>query len=164
MAGHAPFLKLHGSLGWFVHSGYFIDGTRLSGAASEYEGKTVLQSGTHWFGVPDLTHRGEVLLPILVTPILHKAHNDTPFFRAIWEEARRHLRTCKRLVIGGYSFPPTDFHTRRLLRECFWDHSPDELCIINPDRATDDIAKELCNYRRPVLQCSDLNEFLRRDA
>ncbi len=38
-------------------------------------------------------------------------------------------------MIAGYSFPPTDFHVRRLLREAFSDRSPHELHVINPDSA-----------------------------
>lgn len=59
--------------------------------------------------------------------------NLSRIYREIWTEARKELGTRKKLVIGGYSFPPTDFHVRRLFREAFAKGRPDELIIINPN-------------------------------
>jgi hypothetical protein len=159
----APFLKLHGSLGWFVHSGYRIDGVRLSGEATANEGKTVLRRSSSRFNVPEIDFaEGEVLLPLILTPVLNKPYDEHPVFQTIWAEARNELKRCQRLVVGGYSFPPTDFHVRRLLREVFCDCSLEDLCIINPDTSVVRIAKELCNYKGPVLVCSDLTEFMQK--
>jgi hypothetical protein len=158
---HAPFLKLHGSLGWFVHSGYRVDGVRLSGESAASEGKTVLRRPLSRFNLPEIDYaEGEVLLPLIITPVLNKPYDEHPVFRTIWAEARNELKRCKKLVIGGYSFPPTDFHVRRLFREVFCDRGPEDLCIINPDTSVVRIAKELCNYKGPVLVCGDLVEFM----
>ena len=160
-----PFLKLHGSLGWFVRSGYWLDGTPLSNAEAS-EGKTVaLRASHHQIGLPamDLS-RGEILLPLIITPVLDKPYNAIPLLDAIWSRARQELTQCKRLVIGGYSFPSTDFHVRFLLREAFSDRGPKELCVINPDTSVIGVAKDLCNYAGPVLTCSNLDEFMKRTS
>ncbi len=160
---HTPFLKLHGSLGWFMHSGYRVDGVRLSGASTADEGKTLLQQrGANRIGLPEIDIVGEILLPLIITPVLNKPYDEHPLFQKIWMEARNELKRNQRLVIGGYSFPPTDFHVRRLLREVFCEHSLEDLCIINPDTSIVRIAKELCNYKGPVLVCSDLADFMQR--
>lgn len=160
---HSSFLKLHGSLGWFVHSGYRVDGVRLSGASAANEGKTMLKGrSTNRVGFPEIDITGEILLPLIITPVLNKPYDEYPLFQKIWMEARDELKRTQRLVVGGYSFPPTDFHVRRLLREVFCEHSLEDLCIINPDTSVVRIAKELCNYKGPVLVCSDLADFMQR--
>lgn len=161
---HAPFLKLHGSLGWYVHSGYWLDGTRLSGEAAANMGKTVLERGrlTGLFEPPKMNRSLEILLPLIMTPVLNKPYDEHPVFQAIWTEARKQLEKCQRLVVGGYSFPPTDFHVRRLLREVFCDRSPQDLCVINPDHSIVRTVKCLCNYRGPVMLCNSLAEFIQK--
>ena len=156
------FLKMHGSLGWFFHSGYRVDGVQLEGEGYTQTGRSVLRRGFYRFGHPNIDYANlEILLPLIITPVLNKPYDQHPVFLTVWELARDELRHCKRLVIGGYSFPPTDFHVRRLLREVFSDNSLEELCIINPNTAILQLAKDLCNYKRPVMVCKDLNEFLR---
>lgn len=159
------FLKMHGSLGWFFHSGYRIDGVPLEGEAASRVGRSVLRRGTHRMGVPNIDYTdGEILLPLIITPVLNKPYDQHPVLLDIWEQARTELLQCKRLFIGGYSFPPTDFNVRRLLREVFSENTLEELCIINPNTANVQVAKDLCNYKKPVMVCKDLNEFLKTCA
>lgn len=66
---------------------------------------------------------------------------------------------CKRLIIGGYSFPPTDFHMKHLFLEAFRENKLEELIVINPDSNIIKTAKELCHYRGQVKYYSDLKEF-----
>ena len=159
------FLKLHGSLGWFFHSGYFIDGTPLEGEVALRAGRSVLRrGGTQGLRSPELDYStGEILLPLIITPVLNKPYDQHSVFRTIWELARSELHSSNKLVIGGYSFPPTDFHVRRLLREVFSDKSLEELWVINPDTKIVQIAKDLCNYNKPVIVCKDIGEFLTKD-
>jgi hypothetical protein len=155
------FLKLHGSLGWFYRSGYRVDRVKLEGNAGLKAGKSVLRPGLQRIGFPDIDYTdAEILLPLIITPVLNKPYDQHPVFRQVWAQARGELRQCRRLVIGGYSFPPTDFHVRRLLREVFSDGGPKELHIINPDSAVVQVAKELCNYRKPVTISGGIAEFL----
>lgn len=159
------FLKMHGSLGWFFHSGYRIDGVQLEGEAASRTGRSLLRRGFHRLGMPNIDYTdGEILLPLIITPVLNKPYDQHPVFLKIWEQARLELLQCKRLFIGGYSFPPTDFHVRRLLREVFSENTLEELCIINPNTAIVQVAKDLCNYKKPVIVCKNLNEFLKKCA
>ena len=150
------FLKLHGSLGWFSHSGYRIDGSKLESAP-----KATLRRSIQRIGSPELDYEdGEVLLPLLITPVLNKRYDQHPIFRSIWTQAKEDLTDCETLVVGGYSFPPTDFHVRRLLREAFAERGPESLCIINPDSAVVHVAKDLCNFRGDVAISHSVEEFV----
>jgi hypothetical protein len=159
------FLKMHGSLGWFFHSGYRVDGVHLEGEGDSQTGRSVLRRGLYRLGHPSIDYANiEILLPLIITPVLNKPYDRHPVFQTIWEQARVELRHCKRLVIGGYSFPQTDFHVRRLLREVFSDNCLEELCIINPNTIIIGVAKDLCNYKMPVTVCKDIEEFLSMGA
>jgi hypothetical protein len=48
------FLKMHGSLGWFYHSGYRVDGTKLEGQEASKAGQSVLRKGFYRIGFPQL--------------------------------------------------------------------------------------------------------------
>jgi hypothetical protein len=155
----APLLKLHGSINWFAYTGI----KRYSFSENEKQenraGKTVLFSGSWWFNEPpDLF--GEIIQPIIITPVLNKDLHQKPIIREIWVRAYQELLTCKRLIVGGYSFPPTDFNTRRLFLEAFSEHSPEEIIVINPDTRVVQLIKDLCHFKKPVLACRDLDEFV----
>jgi hypothetical protein len=159
------FLKMHGSLGWFFHSGYSVDGVQLEGGRDFQTGRSVLRRGLYRLAHPNIDYAHmEILLPLIITPVLNKPYDQHPVLLTVWEQAQAELRQCKRLVIGGYSFPQTDFHVRRLLREVFSENSPEELCIINPNTTIVRVAKDLCNYKKPVMVCKDLDEFLKMGA
>jgi hypothetical protein len=111
------------------------------------------------YGNSFMQHRKWVVEPLLITPVLNKGVTRYPFQR-LWRLAREQLRGCRRLVVGGYSFPPTDFATRRMFLEAFADHVPEELVVVNPDTRVVQLVKDLCHYGKPVLVCKDLEEFL----
>ncbi len=159
----SPFLKLHGSLGWFYRTGYRVDNVPLEGDEALRAGSSVLRPSNQRFGVPAFDG-WEKLLPLLITPVLNKPYDRYSVFRTIWAKAENELQGCRRLVIGGYSFSPTDFHVRRLLRLAYSGEGPDELWIINPDTRIVQIAKELCNFRKPVMVCGDIVEFLDKNV
>jgi hypothetical protein len=152
-----PILKLHGSTNWFVHSGVMLDPSLPQGQSRQ--GRTLVYRAHHSASFP-VQRDLELLVPLLVTPVLNKALLDFPILPALWEMARSQLRSCSRLVIAGYSFPPTDFHVRRAFREAFADRSPRELVIVNPDTGLIDVARDLCNFRGSVGACRDLAEFV----
>jgi hypothetical protein len=103
---------------------------------------------------------GEVLLPLIITPVLYKRFEQVPLIPEVWARARLELQACRRLVIIGYSFPSTDFQTRRLLIETFRDSSIEELVVVNPDTSVVELAKRLCNFRKTVLSFPNLDEFM----
>ncbi len=157
---HPAFLKLHGSLDWYYGSGSSVSGTRLrpDGQAPRYR-----FFRTH--GVPVIDGENqEYFEPLFITPILHKTVDEFRLLRDIWERALDILKCTKTLVVAGYSFPATDFHVRRLLREAFADHELDYLCVVNPDTGVASVARDLCNFRKPVLVCRDIGEYLKHEG
>jgi len=158
-----PVLKLHGSLNWFRYlpiRKYPVVGGPEPQLSEERRRGVVLIRGHWWFAEPP-DRDGWLLDPLLITPTLDKQRFlRQPIFIELWNRARAELSSCKRLVIIGYSFPPTDFSTKRLFLEAFKDNSPQELVVVNPDMSVVPIVKELSHFDRPVVVCRDLEEYV----
>jgi hypothetical protein len=162
-----PLLKLHGSLNWAAYTRFRRD-WEAGGLVEDdtQEGKILIQyhpgpvSLREWEW-PDysMIHDQWVLKPLIVTPVLNKDLSRHPLSE-IWGQARQELSNCSRLIVGGYSFMPTDFATRRLFLEAFADNTLDELVVINPNTEVVQLVKGLCHFQRPVLVCRDLGEFI----
>jgi hypothetical protein len=153
-----PLLKLHGSLNWFIYSGQMVVGGADAFRNTEHKGKSIVHS--HYYDSPLPPQDNlEYLEPLIITPVLNKPGLGHPLISKVWDRARRELLNCKKLIIVGYSFPPTDFHVRRLFREVFSEHSIAELVVVNPDSAVSRVAKDLCNFRKPVLTGDNLGEL-----
>jgi hypothetical protein len=153
-----PLLKLHGSLNWFIYSGAMIVKGADALRKADRAGKTIIHDYYYNSPLPPQDNL-EYLAPLIITPVLNKPGLRHPLISKVWDGARRELGACQKLVIIGYSFPTTDFHVRRLFREVFADHSLDELIVVNPDSGVSHLAKDLCNFQRPVVVCDNLNEF-----
>jgi hypothetical protein len=160
----APFLKLHGSLNWFRYTGG--PPNPASGVRKRHErlGQTLVRpvgsTGVRpKVGNTFMMTDGTLLEKLVVTPVLNKDVDREPFSH-IWRRAKEEMRRCERLVIGGYSFPPSDFATRRLFLESFVGGPPDELVVINPDTSVVQRVKNLCHFERPVSVCASLAEYL----
>lgn len=167
-----PILKLHGSINWFTYSGnkkpsdswlkhFGVEQNFPHDAenAKDRVGQTVMFSAIWWNGqLPE--HNDEILSPIIVTPVLYKNFYKHSFINELWKRAAIELSNCKTLIVGGYSFPPTDFNTKRLFLEAFSNHSPEEIIVINPETSVVQTVKDLCHFKKPVLVCRDLNELI----
>ncbi len=167
-----PILKLHGSLNWFTYSGdkkpsdswekhYGVEANFPHAVenAKNRIGRTVFLNNNSWHGkLPE--HNDEVLQPIIITPVLYKNFHQYSFINELWKRAVLELSQCKTLVVGGYSFPPTDFNTKRLFLEAFDEHSPEDIIVINPDTSVVQTVKDLCHFKKPVLACKDLDEYI----
>ena len=161
-------LKLHGSLNWFRYLPIrkyptFLDEAEIS-LPKEKEKEIILIEGDWWFNEPpDLD--GWYIDPIIITPTLYKEEylRDplyTRVFSPIWRKAKEVLSNCKRLVVIGYSFPATDFPTKKLFLESFSENVLEELIVVNPDTSVVQKVKNLCHFEKPVTVCKDLEEFL----
>ena len=157
-------LKLHGSLNWFQYRpirkypSFDLSDMELS----EEKLREVLMVRGHWWfaAPPDL--RGWLLKPLIITPVLYKEQfYQHPVFSDIWRQAYNELSTCKRLVVVGYSFAPTDFNIRKLFLEAFCKSHLKELIVVDPNISVVQIVKELTHFDKPVLVCRDLKEYLR---
>ncbi|WP_045826661.1 hypothetical protein [Teredinibacter turnerae] len=152
-------LKLHGSINWFVYSGirkYDLGNERNA----TNKGKTLLSGGQRWFNEP-AEKDGEIIEPMIITPTLYKNYSENNLIASVWQQARDSLANCKRLVVGGYSFPPTDFAVRKLFLEAFESHVLEEIFVINPDTSVVKTVKDLSHFDRPILVCKDLDEFVK---
>jgi hypothetical protein len=159
-------LKLHGSLNWFRYLPIRRLPASIEGVVpftQELAGQALLVRGHWWLGdPPDLD--GWYLDPIILTPVLHKdRYLSEPLYRRVvaqlWRKAKEALRTCDKLVIIGYSFPKTDFHTRKLFLEAFADHVLKELVVVNPDSNAIELAAALCHVANPAA-FEQLSEYL----
>lgn len=159
-----PLLKLHGSLNWFqylpIRSFPVLPGEpepKFDGKESEI----ILKSGTWWFSRPP-DHNGWFVWPLIITPALYndEYYNQKPF-REIWGMGKRALAECKKFVVIGYSFSPTDFSTKHLLTESFISNDLEELIVINPDHNVVKVAKELCHFDGGVVWYTGLDDYLK---
>jgi hypothetical protein len=160
-----PFLKLHGSLNWFVHTSRraFPEYSKsYETPHNPKEGLVVLKSGFPWvrpdFSPPD-DYFEWILEPVIITPMLYKRLDGDDPIGTSWRRAREELLGCRRLVVVGYSFPPTDFAVRRLFLEAFVDGPPDELVVINPNHSTAETAASLCHFANSPMVSRNLGEY-----
>jgi hypothetical protein len=156
-----PFLKLHGSLNWFVHTSRPVRPTRGEPTRNPKEGQTLLTGGypliMRGFGPPE--RDGWIIKPMVVTPVLYKELGEGTIGEC-WRRARRELSDCSRLVVAGYSFPPSDFAMTKLFLEAFADDPPRELVSVNPNRGIAAKAATLCHYNGSPLVRENLEEFI----
>ena len=158
-----PILKLHGSLNWFryIPVAYFpmIPGVEMP-SLGEKEKHLVLVEGHWWFNEPP-NHNGWYIDPIIITPVLYKDRffRKEPF-KQIWEMARNALSECKKLVIVGYSFSPSDFSTRQLLLEALTVNNLEELVVVNPYVEVVRVAKDLCHCKAGTVWYKNLKEYV----
>jgi len=91
-------LKLHGSINWVDP----VDHPRYEGAVQAIQ----------YVGYAGLADNHET--PLIVPPTWNKTLRE-PRLQQAWTRALEALKEANRIVIIGFSFPPTDFHFRFLL-------------------------------------------------
>jgi hypothetical protein len=158
-----PLLKLHGSLNWFqylpIRSFPILPG-EAEPKLDEKGSEIILKDGTWWFNRPP-DHNGWFVAPLIITPVLYKdEYYDKKPFAEIWELAKSALSKCKKLVIIGYSFSPTDFSTKHLLIESLMDNDLEELVVVNPNHNLVKVVKDLCNFNKGIVWYSSLDDYL----
>lgn len=136
-------LKLHGSVNWFESAGewMFLDEYKTS------EPQGLILGDIHEMFFLDNVQTWDRwrIEPVVITPQVYKNFHRDPFPQ-LWREARTTLEACRRLIVIGYSLPPTDFPAARLMLEAFADTRIDELIVINPDET---VAPRLERLVRP---------------
>ena len=162
-----PILKLHGSLNWLTHTSRRVFPQypeSYETVSNPKDGLVVLKSGFPWVR-PDFSPPADdtfkwILEPVIVTPVLHKNLGGDGLIGQSWRRARWELSECRRLVVGGYSFPPSDFAVRKLFLEAFVEGPPDELVVINPDRFAAETAASLCHFKSKPVVSPNLGQYL----
>lgn len=160
-------LKLHGSLNWFQYlpfRSYPSDRSDSDISVEERLKQVILIEGHWWFTEPPQLN-GWYISPLIVAPTLYKPDyfRDPIYSRIlapIWQQASDALISCDKLVVIGYSFPPTDFQTKKLFLESFSESSVNELIVVNPNTSVVQRVKELCHFHRPISVCQNLDELL----
>ena len=79
-------------------------------------------------------------------------------FPQVWKLVLESLKECQTLVVLGYSFPPTDFRTKRLFLEAFNDTRSGNSSSQIPMHQTHTI-RQLTHYRGPAVIWSDLQSL-----
>ncbi len=157
-----PILKLHGSLNWFR----YLSTRRFAyvnpvAPVEEPPDELMLKKGLYW-PQADLPYHGDWYIdPLIITPVLYKdQYFDREPFISLWSRTRAELASCERLVVIGYSFPPTDFATRELFLEAFSQRRLNELIVVNPNGEVVRRVRELCRFETPLV-CGNLDTFVR---
>lgn len=164
-------LKLHGSINWWEFSDNPIDFGSMP-----YEKKTrelydkkkdaILLKDVYVDYVLRFFSAGGLQIgPVIVAPFLHKTFHFNKVhervFKSIWDQARNTLEKCESLIIIGYSFPLTDFHTKKLFLEAFSKNGNiKEIIVVNPDSKVKDRVKEICHFEQ-VKGYNYLEEYLK---
>jgi hypothetical protein len=66
---------------------------------------------------PELEETGVPSSPVLITPVKQKKYDTyKTTIGSLWKQAEEALITANRIVVAGYSFPPTDIRPLELLR------------------------------------------------
>lgn len=156
-------LKLHGSLNWFHYLPRNVFSTSPEMARElplEMQENIMLRNQTMRSPLMDTTS-GWFLNPLIIPLVLYKeSMYQIKLFSNLWKQARELLAKCNRLIVIGYSFPPTDFAVKKLFLESFENNKLEELIVVNPDTSVVKTIKELTHFSKPVLLCSNLREFL----
>ena len=138
-------LKLHGSVNWGLAD---FSPPQAEDADVFYVDPELGKSGSnitqHGVFLPMSTRLfpGVGFRPLIVPPVTDKSrHYGKSMLRRLWHFAREVLSASDRVVILGYSFPPTDYEARFLLREAFGSHTgrlrEREVVVVNPDGGAD---------------------------
>jgi hypothetical protein len=159
-------LKLHGSLEWFRYLPIRVFPGEQIPLFGEKGKQIILDRASYWFTYSP-TLEGWYIDPILVTPTLYKEKQLTEGvytkLALLWSKARDALSSCKKLVVIGYSFPDTDFMTKKLFLESFADNQLDKLIIVNPDNSVAPRVANLCHHSGPITVWKNLVEFIRSE-
>jgi hypothetical protein len=163
-------LKLHGSINWLRYGELPLNGRQFAQDHSDNNINLEAHPVFHPYMMPGWIpqdHRGTTITPVIIPPLLIKEFDKRPF-KEIWRTALESLSCCQRLIVVGYSFPPTDFRTKRLFLEAFADHDLVSLVIVNPDvkkidtgeqSSVVEMARHLTHFRGEIEMYPDLRAF-----
>lgn len=153
-------LKLHGSIDWLRYTPRRAIPPEFTPDAPENPPKGLVQERyAHWWMGEPPQRDHWYMDPLIVTPQLYKKYDEGPL-PTVWGHALDTLSNCRVLAVIGYSFPPTDFRTRRLFLEAFSCGGQIEtLVVINPDTSVVAKVRDLTRYKGPVVTCDNLADY-----
>jgi len=137
---HICLYKLHGSLNWLYCPtciSLTITPFTKSGAELVHEPKQCATCG------------GKVV-PIIVPPTFFKVMSNH-FLEQIWHKTDKLLRTAKKIIFCGYSFPDADIHIRYLLKRAeLYNTRGFQIYVINyhNSKSLEEAQNEVNRYKR----------------
>lgn len=150
-------LKLHGSINWYRYvndsPNPYLNEDEVNQKYESKKNDIVLQSPVWFLPMSDLPwHINQLFLrPIIITPVLYKEFFTDRINRRVfdsqWASAKEVLSGCNKLVIIGYSFPTTDFYSKKLILESTGDNVIDELIVVNPNDERVEYIKKIVPHK-----------------
>jgi hypothetical protein len=152
---HSRVLKLHGSISWLQYTNIrFYEEPKREAPP----GGIVSDHHPHYSWAMPPMKDSWVMEPVIIPPHLYKDFGEHPF-PTVWSAALDTLKECKTLIVVGYSFPPSDFRTRRLFLEAFSSHELTRLVVVNPDPEVAKVVRRLSHYSGQPETYKDLRYF-----
>lgn len=151
-------LKLHGSLNW----GSFISVTKNRPKTEKlvFYDRPFREYLDLSRSLTDPQAEKWLYAPLIVPMILYKdVYYKHSAIKLVWSNARKELSDCRRLVVIGYSFPPTDFHVKKLLLDGLFERDLKELVVVNPNTGVVQRIKDITHFQKPVVVCRNIGEF-----
>ena len=121
---HPLILKLHGSVNWRCKRSYF-DQLIRGGIASDE--KIVVWSDESGSPTPDDDES-----PLIIPPIPNKPITASSLFKFLWTLAYEYMHQASRIIIIGYSCPPTDTLARTMFSQ-FISRNIEEIFVVDPN-------------------------------
>lgn len=132
---HPLILKLHGSINWCCDRRHFDK--LISGTANQDEKMEV------WHDDDSTPKPDDGHSPLIIPPIPNKPITASSLFNFLWTCAYEYMHEARRIVIVGYSCPPTDTLASTMFGH-FSSNKVEEIFVVDPN------AVALKNYREMI--------------
>lgn len=125
-------LKLHGSLNWMQCTNRKCQGYNKIKLSLDQEGLPPRFVGEDLHTCPLCKYNRRK--PFIIPPVSNKLIHRNSIVHKLWLIARDKLSVTDKLIIIGYSFPPTDFYSDWLFRQLnFRIKEGPEIVVVNPE-------------------------------
>lgn len=155
------FFKLHGSMTWWrcMECNALVYIAHADSFESVLRSRLGLETGK--FQCPNC--RTESFSPFLIPPLLSKNYDETEW-KYIWKNSGSVLRETDKLVVWGYSLPPTDFYAEYLFRNALAQRARPigDLVVINPHEEIFEKFKALFRPIKAEMYAS-IDEFFEKE-
>jgi hypothetical protein len=125
--------KLHGSLNWYVDSDSPVpEASVLRGEPGTDQRIRITRQRQV---ARNLHYRSrEFSWPVLIPPVYAKQAFIRNFMSPVWDDARRAVADCERVVFFGYSMPPLDIEAEKEFQRAIRRNSMlPHIDVVNPD-------------------------------
>lgn len=127
--GYGLYLKLHGSLNWFLCTNVACPRAEKITVITWIQQCLLVSAIGEDF---DCSYCRGKLSSLLIPPLLNKPVIQSRIFRNIWGNALHELEFTSNIIIVGYSFPTTDFYVEWLFRSALKRNKDVKVWIVNP--------------------------------